>query len=104
MLPRLAILPADALAAILLAVALIAILRDALIAELSLSAIAIAGKLALAFAASPTAIFSSVLDPGTLAAKPPLVARVATVTAFVVLIPVDAAALMMVMIVVCHFE
>jgi hypothetical protein len=102
MLPRLTILPANPLAFILLAKALIAILRDALIAELSLGAIAIAGKLALAFAAGPTAIIPSILDPGIPAAGSPLVAGIATVTAFVV--PVHAAALVMLMVVVCHFD
>jgi hypothetical protein len=104
MLPRLAILPADALASILPAIALIAILRDALIAELPLGAIAITGKLALAFAAGPAAIGSSILSPGTPAARSPLVAGIATVTPFVVLVPVHAAAVVMLMVVMCHLE
>src|SRR5918994_5311517 len=69
----LTILPADALASVVLAVALIAILSDALITELSLGAIAVASKLALPFAAGPTAIVSSVLNPGASAARSPLV-------------------------------
>jgi hypothetical protein len=98
----LTVLPADALASVILVVALITILGDALIAELSLGAIAIAGKLALAFAAGPAAIVASVLNPGTPAARSLLVAGIATVTAFVV--PVHAAALVMLMVVVCHFD
>jgi hypothetical protein len=58
----LTVLPADALASIILAVALIAILGYALIAELSLCAVAIAGKLALPFTAGTAAIVASVLN------------------------------------------
>jgi hypothetical protein len=96
----LAVLPADTLASIVLAVALVAILSDALITELPLGAIAIASKLALPFAAGPPAIVSSVLDPGASAARSSWVARRATVTAFVVLVPVHVAVSVMVMFVV----
>src|SRR5215213_9747033 len=56
------VLPADALASVILAVALIAILSDALIAELSLGAVAIAGKLALPFAAAQATVLALVLS------------------------------------------
>src|SRR5215212_3817003 len=61
----LTVLPANALASVILTVALIAILGDALIAELALRAVAVAGKLALSFTASPAAIFASVLNRGS---------------------------------------
>jgi hypothetical protein len=98
------VLPADVLASIILDVALIAILSDALITELSLGAIAVAGKLALPFAAGPTAVVSSVLNPGTLAARSPLVIRVVTVTALSTFVPVHAASVVMVMVVACHLK
>jgi len=100
----LAILPADALASVVLTIALLVILSDALIAELSLSAIAIASELALPFAAGPTAIVSSILDPGASAARSPWVARIATVAALVILVPVHVAVSVMVMFMMCHFE
>jgi hypothetical protein len=100
----LTVLPADALASVVLAVALIAILSDALTAELSLGAITIASKLALPFAAGPTAIVSSVLNPGVSAAESLAVASRITRAALVALVPVHAAALTTLMIVVCHFE
>ena len=70
----LTVLPADALASVILGVALIAILSDALIAELSLGAVAIAGKLALPFAAGPPAIVATVLNRGACSPNPRLVA------------------------------
>src|SRR5215216_4387746 len=100
----LTVLPADALAPVVLVVALIAVLSDALTAELSLGAITIASKLALPFAAGPTAIVSSVLNPGVSAAESLAVASRITRAALVALVPVHAAALTTLMIVVCHFE
>jgi len=100
----LTVLPADALAAVILAVALIAILSDTLITELSLGAIAVASKLALPFAASPTAIVSSVLDPGAPVAKSPLVVGGVTMAALSVLVPIHAAPVAVLMIVMCHFR
>ena len=94
------VLPADTLASVVLAVALIAILGDALITELSLGAIAVASKLALPFAAGPTAIVSSVLDPGASAARSPLVIRIVTVAVLGAFVPVHAAAVAMLMVVV----
>ena len=70
----LTVLPADALASVILGVALIAILGDALIAELSLGTVAIAGKLALPFTTGQAAIVASVLNRGTLLTDSPLVA------------------------------
>ena len=98
------VLPTYALASIFLAVALVTMLSDALVAELSLGAIAISGKLALPFAAGPSAIRSSVLNPGTSAARTLRVTLITPVTALVILVPVHVAALAMLIIVVCHFE
>jgi hypothetical protein len=98
----LAILPADALAAVILTIALIAILGDALIAELSLGAVAIAGKLALPFTAGAAAIVSLVLNRGTLVASSPLVSPATSETMFVVLIPVDAVVLTLQIVVTSH--
>ena len=100
----LAILPADALASVILAIALIAILSDALIAELSLGAVAIAGKLTLTFTAGMAAIVAPVLNRGTLVANAPLVDLATRETFFVVLVPGDAAVLTLLMVVTCHFE
>jgi hypothetical protein len=98
------VLPTNTLASVILVVALIAILSDTLIAELSLSAVAIAGKLALALTAGPAAIRSSVLNPGASVAKLPLEASLTTMAVFVVLVPAFAEAAVMLMVVVCHFE
>src|SRR5215207_2233978 len=100
----LTVLPADALASVILTVTLIAILGDALIAELSLCAVAIAGKLALPFTAGKAAIGASVLNRGTLVANSPLVTLVTRESVFVVLVPVGAALLRLLMVVTCHFE
>jgi hypothetical protein len=99
----LTVLPADPLAPVILVVALIAILGHALIAELSLGAVAIAGKLALPFAAGTAAIVASILNRGTLVANSPLVTRVTWETVCFLLIPVDAAVLTP-LIVACHIE
>jgi hypothetical protein len=99
----LTVLPADALASVVLTVALVAILGDALTAELSLGAVAIAGKLALAFTAGPAAVLAPVLNPGTSATRSPLVADRAKLAMFVVVVPIRAAALTMLVVVMCHF-
>src|SRR5215204_7687284 len=100
----LTVLPADALASVILTVTLIAILGDALIAELSLRAVAIAGKLALPFTAGTAAIGASVLNRGTLVANSPLVTLVTRESVFVVLVSVGASLLRLLMVVTCPFE
>jgi len=98
------VLPADPLASVVLAVSLIAILSDALITELSLGAIAVAGILALPFAAGPTAIVSSVLNPGASAARSSLIIGVVTVAVLAALVPVHFATVTMLMTMMCHLE
>jgi len=98
----LTVLPADTLASVILSVALVAILCDALIAELSLSAIAVAGELALAFTAGPAAVLSPVHL--TLPAEPGLTATLAVELVSITLIPVQIPVLMMAMFVMGHLK
>jgi hypothetical protein len=96
----LTVLPADALASVILAVSLVAILSHTLITELPLGAIAIAAKFALALAAPPAAVLSPV--HGTLPTEPRLPATLARLALSVLILPVHMTMLMMAMVVVCH--
>jgi hypothetical protein len=96
----LTVLPANALASVILTVSLVAILGHALIAELSLGAIAVASKLALALATPSAAVLSPVY--GALTAESLLLATLARLALSVLIFPVHMTMLMSVMFVVCH--
>jgi len=96
----LAVLPTDAPASIILAVSLVAVLGGALVAELSLGAIAVAAKFALTLATAPAAVRSPVCR--TLAGEPPLTTAKAGVAMFIILIPVHVLMLVTSMFVMSH--
>jgi hypothetical protein len=98
----LTVLPADALASVVLAVALIGVLSDALITELSLGAIAVAGILALALATGPATVLTTVHR--SLPAEPGLTATLAAELVSVTFIPIHIPMLMMAMFAMSHLK